>query len=163
MEPLKPLDELLDQHPFFAGMQEAPRKIIAGCGRNEVFHAGDFVFREGEPADRFFLLRHGSVAIEVQVPGHAPLVVETIEAGEVVGWAWLVPPHKWTYDARARTLVRAISLDGACLRGKCDDDHSVGYEIFKRFIPVIAARLTAVRLQLVDIYGDPARRGRNAG
>ncbi|HEY5789397.1 MAG TPA: cyclic nucleotide-binding domain-containing protein [Gammaproteobacteria bacterium] len=158
MEPLKPLDELLHEHPFFAGMDEGPRKYIAGCGWNEVFHAGDYLFRAGQPADKFFLIRHGTVAIELHVPGREPLVVETLQDGDIAGWSWLVPPHKWSNDARASTLVRAISLDGRCLRGKCDEDHSVGYEIFKRFIPVIADRLSAVRMQLVDVYGEPGRR-----
>ncbi|RLA33212.1 MAG: Crp/Fnr family transcriptional regulator [Gammaproteobacteria bacterium] len=158
MEPLKPLEELLLEHPFFAGMEEGPRKLIAGCGRNEVFHAGDYLFREGDTADRFFLIRHGTVAVELHVPGHEPLVVDTLQSGEIAGWSWLVPPHKWANDARATTLVRAISLDAKCLRGKCDDDHSVGYEVFKRFIPVIAGRLSAVRMQLMDVYGDPGKR-----
>jgi CRP-like cAMP-binding protein len=158
MEPLKPLDELLLEHPFFADMEEGPRKFIAGCGRNEVFHAGDYLFREGEPADRFFLIRHGSVAVELHVPGHEPLQVDTLQGGDIAGWSWLVPPHKWANDARATTLVRAISLDGKCLRGKCEEDRSVGYEVFKRFIPVIAGRLSAVRLQLMDVYGDPGQR-----
>jgi len=134
MEPLKPLEELLLEHPFFAGMEEGPRKLIAGCGRNEVFHAGDYLFREGDTADRFFLIRHGTVAVELHVPGHEPLVVDTLQSGEIAGWSWLVPPHKWA------------------------DDHSVGYEVFKRFIPVIAGRLSAVRMQLMDVYGDPGKR-----
>ncbi len=158
METLKPLDELLVEHPFFAGMEEGPRKFIAGCGRNEVFHAGDYLFREGESADRFFLIRHGNVAVELHVPGREPLVVDTLHEGDIAGWSWLVPPHKWANDARAKTLVRAISLDATCLRGKCDDDHSVGYEVFKRFIPVIAGRLSAVRMQLMDVYGTPEKK-----
>jgi len=158
METLKPIDELLDEHPFFAGMEDGPRKFIAGCGRNEVFHAGDYLFREGDPADRFFLIRHGSVALELHVPGREPLVVDTLQSGEIAGWSWLLPPHKWANDARATTLVRAISLDGTCLRGKCEEDHSVGYEVFKRFIPVIAGRLSAVRMQLLDVYGTPQKK-----
>ena len=158
MEPLKPLEELLLEHPFFAGMDDEPRRFIAGCGRNVVFHAGDYLFREGGAADSFFLIRHGSVAVELHVPGREPLVVDTLQSGEIAGWSWLVPPHKWSNDARATTLVRAISLDAKCLRGKCADDHSVGYEVFKRFIPVIAERLTAVRMQLMDVYGTPEKR-----
>jgi len=157
MEPLKPLEELLDEHPFFAGMEEGPRRFIAGCGRNEVYHAGEYLFRENDPADKFFLIRHGSVAVELHVPGRDPLIVDTLQAGEIAGWSWLVPPHTWANDARATTLVRAISLDGKCLRDKCAEDHSVGYEVFKRFIPVIADRLTSVRMQLLDIYGQPGR------
>jgi CRP-like cAMP-binding protein len=158
MDPIKPLEELLQEHPFFADMEDEPRRFIAGCGRNEVFHAGDYLFREGDAADRFFLIRHGSVAVEQHVPGHEPLIVSTLQAGDIAGWSWLVPPHRWAQDARATSLVRTISLDGKCLRDKCDHDRSVGYEVFKRFIPVIADRLNSVRMQLIDVYGDPGKR-----
>lgn len=155
MESTKPLADLLEEHPFFAGMGEEPRRFIAGCGRNVRFRPGELLFREGELADTFFLIRHGNVAIEVHVPGRDPLVVDTLSAGEIAGWSWLVPPHRWATDARATSMVRAIALDGECLREKCARDQSVGYEVFKRFIPVIADRLTAVRMQLIDVYGQP--------
>jgi len=147
------LDRLLKEHPFFAEMDPAACDIIAGCAANERFNAGDYIFREGEPADRFYLIRHGSVAIEVHVPGREPIVVETLHAGDILGWSWLVSPYKWMADARAMQLVRAVSLDATCLRGKYEHDHTLAYELFKRFIPVMARRLEAGRLQMVDIYG----------
>ena len=74
--------------------------------------------------------------------------------GEVVGASWLVAPYRTMFDARASTLVRAIGIDAACLRGKCDDDHDLGYEMMKRFIPILANRLQATRLQILDVYGS---------
>jgi CRP/FNR family cyclic AMP-dependent transcriptional regulator len=65
-----------------------------------------------------------------------------------------VPPYRWHFDARAVELTRAIALDGECLRGKCEEDHDLGYEIMKRFALVIAERLEATRLQLLDVYGN---------
>jgi CRP-like cAMP-binding protein len=150
------LERLLARHPFFADMSETARGLIAGCAGNRVFHDGERIFREGEPADTFYLVRHGAVALEVNEPGREPLVIETLGDGEVLGWSWLVPPYRVRFDARAVGLVRAIGIDGKCLRGKCDEDCALGYEFYKHFLPVVANRLTAARLQMMDIYGHPS-------
>ena len=81
-------------------------------------------------------------------------MIETIEAGEVVGWSWLFPPYRWHFDARALTPIRATAFDGACLRGKCDDDPALGYDLMSRFAQVMIERLQWTRLRLLDVYGD---------
>ena len=76
------------------------------------------------PADTFYLVRHGTRrARDRSSRRAAPSTIETLDAGEVVGWSWLFPPYRWHFDARALDAVRAIAFDGACLRGKCEDDH----------------------------------------
>jgi hypothetical protein len=82
------------------------------------------------------------------------VTIHTRHEGEVLGWSWMVPPYRWHFDARASETTRAIAMDGKCLRTKCDEDHDLGYEIMKRFSLVIAERLEATRLQLMDIYGN---------
>lgn len=149
------LGSLLAEHPFFAGMVPAVQQILVGCARNERFDAGDYVHRAGESADRFYLIRHGSLALELQVLGRSPIVLDTVDVGEVSGWSWLVPPYQWTMDARATSLVRAVSLDAVCLRGKCESDHELGYALYQRFIPVMGRRLYAARRRLLDVYGAP--------
>jgi CRP-like cAMP-binding protein len=153
MTEIEGLNRLLKEHPFFKGMDPVVSQTLAGCAMNERFNVGEYLFREGGAADKFYLIRHGSVALEVHVPGHEAFVVETLGEGDILGWSWLVPPYKWVMDARAAQLVRAISLDVTCLRGKLDSDHTLGYEVFKRFIPVMADRLEAGRLQMIDMYG----------
>ena len=111
------------------------------------------LFREGDPANQFFLIRHGQVALEIGVPGQTPIVFATIGAGEIVGASWLVPPYRWMFDARAVLLTRAIGIDAACLRGKCEADHDLGYDMMKRFLPILVQRLHATRLQILDVYG----------
>ncbi len=147
------VDRILEEHPFFKGMQQAYRQAISACASNVRFHAGQYIFREGESADKFYLLRQGCVALEVFVPGRGPISVETIKEGEILGWSWLIPPYKWSFDARALQLTQAIALDGRCLRTKCEEDHGLGYELLKRFAEVIAHRLKATRFQILDIYG----------
>lgn len=159
------LAKLLREHPFFRGMDSAHHDLIAGCAANEQFKPNQYIFHEGGPSDKFYVVRHGSVAIEVYVPGKEPIVVETLQAGDILGWSWVVAPYRWTFDARAVELTRCISLDAVCLRGKCEEDHSLGYEIYRRMAPVMANRLAAARLRLIDMYGHPvvkAKRPRRA-
>jgi hypothetical protein len=92
--------------------------------------------------------------VETHIPQKGPVVIRSREEGEVLGWSWLVPPYRWHFDARAVELTRAIALDGKCLREKCETDHDLGYEVMKRFALIIAERLEATRLQLMDIYGN---------
>ena len=100
--------------------------------------------------------RRGRVALEVAAPGARAMIIETLEEGDVVGWSWLFPPHRWSFDARAVGPVRAVAFDGACLRGKCEDDKALGYELMRRFAGVMLDRLQATRLQLLDVYGGAA-------
>ncbi|HVR13489.1 MAG TPA: hypothetical protein VMS41_06900, partial [Gaiellaceae bacterium] len=72
---------------------------------------------------------------------------------EVLGWSWLFPPHRWHFDARALTAMRATAFDAACLRGKCDQDPKLGYDLMSRFAQVLIERLQWTRLRLLDIYG----------
>jgi len=153
---METLERILAEHPFFVGLAPEYLALITGCAANARFLAGDFVFREGTTADNFYIIRHGTVDIEIHSPEHGGAVsVQTLQQGEVLGASWLFPPYRWNFDARARTLVRAISLDARCLRTKCDDNPALGYELMKRFSRVIAERLHATRVQLLDVYGRP--------
>ena len=119
-----------------------------------VFETGNYIFREGENADNFYLIREGKVALETNVPGQGAVTVQTLSKGEVLGWSWLVPPFRWSFDARAIEPTRAIALDGKCLRDKCEADPRLGFELLKRFAGVIVSRLQAARMQTLDIYGN---------
>lgn len=153
---METLERLLLAHPFLAGIEPALGRVLVGCATNLRFAPGEFLFREGEAADRFFLIREGSVALELHVPGRPPLVVTTLGDGELVGASWLVPPYRWSYDARATALTRAFALDAACLRQKSEADHHLGYEMMKRILPVMVRRMEAGRQQLIDVYGQAA-------
>ena len=150
--------EILSDAPFFAGLRPETIELVAGCGSNVQFEQGALIFREGEQADAFYLLRHGSIAIEAYAPTSGPLVIETLETGDVLGWSWLFTPHRWHFDAHALTAVRATAFDGACLRGKCDADPQLGYELVSRFAQTLIERLQWTRLRLLDVYGHVDQR-----
>lgn len=151
-------ETILAEHPFLKGLPSPYIELIAGCASNVRFNKGDYIFREEEEADRFYLIQHGLVALDVFVPQRGPMTIDTIQEGEVLGWSWLFPPYKWHFDARALQLTRAVAFDGKCLREKCDSDAVLGYELVKRFSLVIMQRLQSARLQLLDLYGDSTRK-----
>jgi len=148
------LERIVREHPFFAGLEEEFCAHICGCAKNVRFEADQYLFHEGEAADQLFLLRHGRVALEVTVPGRGPMTFQTLVAGEIVGVSWLIPPYRWTYDAKTLEATRAIAMDATCLRRKCEEDHDLGYEMMKRFVPVLIERLHGTRLQMLDVYGS---------
>lgn len=157
---IKGLAETLAAHPLFAGLSPETVSFLEGCAANEVFEAGTYVFKVGEASDRFYLIREGDVALEIQIPGRARLTVKSLHPGEVLGASWMLPPYTWRFDARALSTLRAISIDAACLRRKCDDNPALGYEVIKRFLPILADRLQAARVQLVDLYAPMNQVGR---
>jgi len=150
---METLERIVLEHRFFAGLEGKLGTLIAGCARNVRFEAGTYALREGGDGDQLYLIRQGSVALEVTAPGRPPFVFATLHEGDVLGASWLVPPYRWMFDARAIESTRAIALDARCLRDKCEADHDLGYELMKRFLPVLVGRLQATRLQLLDLYG----------
>jgi len=151
---MESLEEILIEHPFFKGLGKEPLALIVGCASNVRFEEGEYLFREGDEADSFYLIREGRIALELVSPQKGRMTLETIGEGEVVGWSWLLPPYQWRSDARVAAPLRAVALDGVCLRGKCEADSQLGYELMKRFADVMEQRLLAARLQLLDLYAS---------
>jgi CRP-like cAMP-binding protein len=150
---MQDLGPYLKEHPFLAGMDEAHFDLMVGCASNVKFDPGEYVCREGQEADQFYFVRHGRLALELMTHDRGPMSIQTINEGDVLGWSWLFPPYVWHFDCRATELTRAIAMDATCLREKCEQDHNLGYELMKRFSHVMVQRLTATRLQLLDVYG----------
>jgi CRP/FNR family transcriptional regulator, cyclic AMP receptor protein len=151
---MRTLDELIADSALFAGMQSAHLRLIAGCARNVHAEGDAYLAREGDPADVFYLIRRGSVSLEVHGPGRGALVVMSLQAGDPVGWSWLFAPYRWQLDARTLESSSLVAFDGACLRGKVEDDHELGYQLMRRFAAVLVERLQATQVQLLDVYGD---------
>jgi CRP/FNR family cyclic AMP-dependent transcriptional regulator len=149
---MQTLEPILAVHPFFKGLEPQYLKLITGCASNVRFDAGTYIFREGEQASLFYLIREGKVALEIHGAQRGPITIETIEAGEVLGWSWLFPPFRWHFSGKAIEPTRAIALDGACLRVKAEEDPRLGYELMKRVAQIMMERLQATRIQLLDVY-----------
>lgn len=150
---MEDLKTYLAEHPFLQGLASDQLAVIVGCAKNVRFDAGEFLTQEGDDANEFWLIRHGKVSLEIYAAEKGHINIQTVNEGDVLGWSWLIPPYQWQFDARAIDMVRAISLDGKCLRTKCEQDKSLGYDLLKRFSHLVSRRLEATRLQLLDVYG----------
>jgi CRP-like cAMP-binding protein len=146
------LTEVIRQHPFLADLSKVHMEVLVGCASNVHFAEGSYAIREGEIANKFYLIRTGLVALESVVNARRRIRIQTVGPGEVLGWSWLVRPYRWHFNGLAVAEVRAIALDGECLRNKCENDHDFGYEMLSRFSRVIERRLEATRMQLLDLY-----------
>lgn len=151
---IKGIDQIVTGHPMFAGLDQEYLERISGCASNVKFEPGEYIFREGGPADFFYLLRYGCVALEAYVPGRGALNIQTRGEGDVIGWSAVFPPYQWHFDARALELTRAIAFDATCVRNKSEEDARFGYEMMKRFGIVLIDRLQSTRLQLLDLYAQ---------
>ncbi len=153
---METIEELRGQIPAFSVLPTAHRQTISGCGRTAVFEAGEYLMQEGEAADAFYVLRSGTVAIQTMVPTGGAVTLETLHDRDLLGWSWLFPPYRTAFDACALERTHTLMFDGACLRGKCDADPALGYDLFKLFAGVVIQRLQNTRLRLLDVYGTVA-------
>ena len=149
---MEDLERLLREHRFLEGLEDEQVRFLVSCVSNRRFEAGSYLFREGGPAAEFFLIRHGSVALEVDVPGRGPVTMETLGPGDIAGLSWLDPPYRNQLDGRSRETVIALGFDGGCLRGKLDADHDLGYVMTRRLLEHVCERLQRVRLQRLDLF-----------
>ena len=149
---MESLERILTEHPFFRDLQPRYLGLLAGCASNARFSAGQFIFREGEEANQFYLIRAGQCGtrdlLSPRRAHHGPDTGGRRHSGLVVA----LPAYRWRFDARAVIATRAIALDGACLRKKSEQDHELALELLKRFSVIVEERLQATRLQLLNVY-----------
>lgn len=147
----------LAAQPFFKGLSAQQLDLLLSNSMAVEFPAGKSIFREGEMANRFYLVIEGAVALEAAAKekDSVPHLIQTIGAGDVLGWSWLFPPHFWHFDARAVKHTKAIFIYGTRVRELCEHDHDLGYELMKRTAEILIGRLQATRRQLLEQAGKP--------
>src|SRR3990167_8063384 len=149
----KEIVDILAEHSFFHDISPDDLAFIAGCGKNVVFEEKEVIAKFGDPADEFYLIRHGLAALMIEIPSHMPFIYQTLGENEILGLSWLIPPYQWTVTVQAVQPVRAIAIDGACLREKCEKNPAFGFKLMKHLVQVLVTREEGVRLHLLDIYG----------
>jgi CRP/FNR family cyclic AMP-dependent transcriptional regulator len=151
MEP-ESLGRALQGHPAVAALKPEHLDFLAGCTKNVRFTEGEYLFREGSDASQLYLVRQGKVAIEIYAPPRGAMVLETLHAGDAIGWSVLFPPHAWHADARALRDTLVFAIDGECLRNKLEADHEFGYAFMRAIVVQLHRRLERARLQQLDVY-----------
>lgn len=145
------VEERLAAHPFLKGMSPHHLELLALCTTPTEFESGQIIFLEGDPANGFYLIESGKVALEKKISEEKTVLIDTVSAGEPLGWSWLFPPYLWHFDARATEPCSALCLSGVLLRQHRDEDCGLGHELFKRASEVVVRRLQAARRKLVTI------------
>jgi CRP/FNR family cyclic AMP-dependent transcriptional regulator len=148
------LEQSVAAHPFFIGMSVHHIHLLADCAIRTRFERDQVIFREGETANRFYLIETGKVALDSSANVDEPGTIDTIGAGDLLGWSWLFPPYAWHFTARAVEPTSAIFFYGTVLREYCDRDPTLGLELFKRMSAVMTRRLQSARMRLIKAYAD---------
>ena len=138
-------------HPFLAGMNRKHAALLTDCAISAHFNNGQVVLREGEQANRFYLIESGRVILESGKAYGQPVIIDTIGAGDLLGWSWMFSPYTWQFTARASEPTTAIFFYGTILREYCERDHSLGYELLKRMTAVMMRRMQAARKKMLDL------------
>lgn len=133
------------EHPFLKGFKTEHLEILAANALPAHFEAAEVIFREGEMANRFYLVTQGAIVLETYAKDRGGALVEKIGAGDVLGWSWLFPPYYWRMDARAIQPTNALFFYGTRLRQEAEQDHDLGYELMRRVAAVAIQRLQAAR------------------
>lgn len=141
---------VFDTHDFLKTLSTQHRMVLASGARPFSKKAGEHLARQGETANTFFLLQTGQVRMQT-AQGDKPKVHHTAAPGEILGWSWIVPPHRWQFDCVAQDDVQGLAFDAAWLREKIEADHELGYQILRKLVDVIAGRLADSRSKLADV------------
>ena len=149
---VKAVESVLADHPFLRNLKPEHLRLLADSAMRMRYEAGELIFREGDPANRFYLIEQGQVSLESHRKDEAPVAVQVIGPGDVLGWSWLFPPYYWHFDARVLEPTTAIFFYGTRLREQCEQNHDFGFEVMKRMTQVVIHRLQATRKQLLPIH-----------
>jgi CRP-like cAMP-binding protein len=142
----------LQSHTIFSDLDPAHIEILVKHAREETYAAGDLLFQQQEPAEHFYILREGSIEVEVPAIYGPALEVQSLGPDDVLGWSWLIPPYRWTFEAKARSDAKVLIFDGKALLRYCEKDTDFGYALMKRFAGLMSERLHAARIKMMDSW-----------
>ena len=152
---MQSIENYLSSHKFFSGLDQSYIKFLAGAASERQIKEGDALFKQGERADRFYLLRHGQISIQVPALMGPTLEIQTLGEDQILGWSWLIAPYRWSFFARAVADSEVLEFDGSAILAHCEHDPKFGYELFKRFAALMSERLDAARQKMMDQWDPP--------
>ena len=147
--------EYLSDHEFFSELSVDIIKLLCESVRSLEIKKGEVLFRQGEHADKFYIVRNGRVSVQIPAIMGPTLEVQTLSTNRILGWSWLISPYQWRFQAKAEEDSTLLEFDGAAILARCEQDPKVGYELLKKFAALMAERLEASRQKLMDEW-NPA-------
>lgn len=133
-------------------LSPAHRERLMRCARDAAFPQDGRIFDEGGTPDRFWIIRSGTVALDLLIPGRRPATVDTLGMGDLLGWSWLFPPQTWHFGAHAFSPVRAHEFPATEVRALCEDDHHLGFALALAVAEILSQRVDVARGKLLDEY-----------
>ncbi len=152
-----PLDisEYLKSHKRFKQLSDALIQQLTDAGRVLSYKEGEHLFAQDQQADHFYIVLNGDVSVEIPAIYGPPLVVQSLQDGNILGWSWLIPPYLWTFEAIAEKETEVIEFDGVKLRKACEQNHELGYELMKVFSGLMSERLHEARRKMMETWSAP--------
>ena len=157
------LEAAVAAHPFLIGVSEHHIRLLADCAIRTHFEAGQVIFREGETANRFYLVEQGEVVLEAAGAGDKQVVIETIRDGESARLVVALSARTCGTSARGQRNqpARSFSTAQSCV-STCEKDHTLGFELFKRMGEVMTRRLQLARTRLLQAYSGTSGKEQEA-
>ena len=149
------IEDYLSTHAFFSGLDENFMQFVSNSATEKQVRKGDILFRQGERADKFFLLRQGQISIQVPALVGPALEIQHLGEDQILGWSWLIPPYRWHFLARAVEDSDLLEFDGSAILAHCEEDPKFGYDLFKHFAALMSERLEVARQKMMDQYNPP--------
>ena len=149
------IEGILAEQPFFAGLKAADLSFLANAAERRPLRKDQILFRYGAPADEFYLVLSGSVTLEVAAIEGPALVLQSVGTGAVLGWSWLIPPYKWSFQARSNEETEVLAFDGKAVLARCEADPAFGYDVLKRFSTLMSERLGYARERMMEAWNPP--------
>jgi len=146
------LVDYLQSHTIFSDLDAKHIKVLAQHVEEKEYAGGELLFKQEETAEHFYIVMEGSIAVEVPSVYGPPLEVQTLGVDDVLGWSWLIPPYKWTFEAKAGRDSKVMVFDGKALLQHCERDTVFGYALMKRFTGLMSERLHAARLRMMESW-----------
>ena len=149
---LRPGDAGLDW--FGTDIPAEARAVLGELARLRRYEAGEVIFREGEEATAFGIVRSGRVALTVLVPERGEVTILTVEPGDIISWSAVTAPFRSTSTGTALEPVEVVEFEGAALRGLLRSDCRLASVVYPRMLQAVARRLMATREQLLDLFAS---------
>jgi CRP/FNR family cyclic AMP-dependent transcriptional regulator len=147
--------EYLSAHEFFSEFSDDVLKFLCECSSTREIKKGQILFRQGEHADKFYVVRNGRISIQMPAIMGPTLEIQTLGKDQVLGWSWLISPYQWNFQTKAEEDSELLQFDGTAILARCEQEPKFGYELLKKFAGLMSVRLNAARQKMMDEW-NPA-------
>ncbi len=137
-----PVDvKLLKQAAIFQDLDEGELARVAEVCREQKFTVGQYVFKEGEPGNRLFLISEGEVRISRTIPGSGEEALAVLKPGSCFGEMSIFDRSERSTDAIANTACTLITISRSDFELLLDFNRDVAYKVLWSVVRLLSARL----------------------